>query len=178
MDKKTIIARVRSGLYNILRRKIVCSFERQASKTAPISSFFWWWSCQAACVQHSNRPVIGIGGVRDGLYHGPALPQLVSQREEDALHMVGHRVVLGAGLEQRHASVIRPALRCACGYHLITLIALIAVNTPCTKSPNTRRVKPHSTLKESVVMTVSRVDTVDRLSLSSTRRPRPRGRLC
>ena len=137
MNKKTIIARVSSGLYNILCRKIVCIFEQQASKTAPISSFFWWWSCQAACVQHSNlrkrdfkleinrtrthRPVIRVGGVRDGLYHGPALPQLVSQREEDALHMVGHRVVLGAGLEQRHAPVIRPALRCACGYHLITL---------------------------------------------------------
>ena len=54
MNKKTIIARVSSGLYNILCRKIACISECQASKTAPISSFFWWRSCQAACVQHSN----------------------------------------------------------------------------------------------------------------------------
>jgi hypothetical protein len=32
--------------------------------------------------------------------------ELVGEGEEDSLHMVGHRVILGTGLKQRHPSAI------------------------------------------------------------------------
>jgi hypothetical protein len=53
-----------------------------------------------------------------------------------------------------------------------------AASTPSTRSPSTRLARPPYSPRESAVTTASSPVTVVRLSLSSTRRPRPPRRLC
>ena len=112
------------------------SFSTCGSKTAT-ARVILRWSSQITCVQnshlkqkniklkqtdpHTHRSIVGVRGICKRFNHAPPFPQLVRQCEEDSLHMVGDRVILGARLKERHPPIVRPALCRAGCHHLIAL---------------------------------------------------------
>ena len=62
----------------------------------------WGRGRDSAGVDQPHRLGPGVAGVGHRLDQAPARHQLVSQRQEDPVHVVTHAVILGAGLKQGH----------------------------------------------------------------------------
>ena len=74
----------------------------------------------AGLVEQADGLGARAGRVRHGGDERLAGQKLVGQSQENSLNMIGMAVVLSAGLEQRHAAVVRPPLGRAGRHHLHT----------------------------------------------------------